>query len=110
MAYQIALSLPLANLRDVFHVSQLRRYISDPSHLIQVDDIQVRENLTIETSPVQIEDREVKQLCGKEIALVKVVWGGPAGGSITWELESQMRESYLTMFPSGNFRGQEFSK
>lgn len=35
---------------------------------------------------MQIEDREVKQFCGKEIALVKVMWGGPADGSITWEL------------------------
>jgi len=28
---------------------------------------------------------------GKEIALVKVTWGGPAGGNITWGLESWMR-------------------
>ncbi|XP_050915058.1 uncharacterized protein LOC127130016 [Lathyrus oleraceus] len=40
-----------------------------------------------------IKDREVKQFHGKEIALVKVVWGGPAGGNVTWELESQMRDS-----------------
>ncbi|XP_050897091.1 uncharacterized protein LOC127103895 [Lathyrus oleraceus] len=43
-------------------VSQLRKYIPDPSHVIQVDDVQVRENLTIETSPLRIEDREVKHL------------------------------------------------
>lgn len=80
----------------------------DPSHVIKVDDIQVRENLTVETSPMQIKDQEVKHLCSKEIALVKVVWGGPFGSSITWELESQMRDSYLTMFPSSNFRGRNF--
>lgn len=49
--------------------------------------MQVRDNLTVEVSPVRIEDREVKQMHGKEIALVKVVWGGPAGGSMTWESE-----------------------
>ncbi|KAI5428956.1 hypothetical protein KIW84_033809 [Lathyrus oleraceus] len=43
---------------------------------------------------MRIEDRELKQLRGKEIALVKVAWGGPAGGNVTWELESQMKESY----------------
>ncbi|KAI5387430.1 hypothetical protein KIW84_073528 [Lathyrus oleraceus] len=36
---------------------------------------------------MRIEDRELKQLRGKEIALVKVAWGGPAGGNVTWELE-----------------------
>src|SRR3954469_4609327 len=60
VAYQIALPPALANLHDVFHVSQLRKYIADPSHEIQVDDIQVRDNLTVETLPMRIEDRKVK--------------------------------------------------
>lgn len=105
VAYQISLPSSLVNLRDVFHVSQLRRNILDPSHVIQVDDMQVRENLTVKASPIRIEDQEVKKLCGKDIALVKVVWGGPAGGSITWEQESRMRESYPTLFSSSNFLG-----
>ncbi|XP_058735453.1 uncharacterized protein LOC131607133 [Vicia villosa] len=80
-AYRISLLPSLANLHDV------------------------RDNLTIEAAPVQIEEREVKQLRGKEIALVKVLWGGPAGESWTWEREDQMRESYPFLFPSCNFRG-----
>ena len=44
------------------------------------------------------EDREVKKLRGKEIALVKVIWGGVANGNITWELEDKMRESYPELF------------
>ncbi|XP_050877614.1 uncharacterized protein LOC127081398 [Lathyrus oleraceus] len=73
VAYRISFPLLLVNLNDVFHVSQLQRYISDQSHVIQVDDVHVRENLIIETSPLRIEDREVKKLHGNEIALVKVV-------------------------------------
>ncbi|KAI5408474.1 hypothetical protein KIW84_054352 [Lathyrus oleraceus] len=98
VAYRIALPPSLANLHEVFHVSQLRGYIPDPSHVVQIDDVQVRDNLTVETSPMRIEDRELKQLRGKEIALVKVAWGGPAGGNVTWELESQMKESYPELF------------
>lgn len=45
-----------------------------------MDDVQVRENLTVEALPIRIEDREVKQLRGKNIALVKMVWRGPARG------------------------------
>ena len=41
------------------------------------------DNLIVDVSPVRIKDREVKQIHGKEITLVKVVWGGPAGGSMT---------------------------
>ncbi|XP_058727189.1 uncharacterized protein LOC131598624 [Vicia villosa] len=73
IAYRVALPLNLSNLHDVFHVSQLRKYISDPSHVILMDNIQVRDNLMIETLPVKIEDREMKQLRGKDISLMKVV-------------------------------------
>lgn len=41
--------------------------------MIPVDDVQVRENLTVETLPLRVDDRKVKQLRGKEIALVRVV-------------------------------------
>lgn len=110
VAYRITLPPSLANLHDVFHMSQLRRYIPDSSHVIQVDDLQVRDNLTVEVLPIQVEDREVKHLGCKEIALVKVVWGGPTGESFTWEREDQMKESYLALFSSSNFRGRKFSK
>ena len=99
-AYRVALPPHLANLHDVFHVSQLRKYIPDPSHVIPLDDVQVRENLTVETLPLRVDDRKVKQLRGKEIDLVRVVWGSPSGESMTWELESQMRESYSSLFES----------
>jgi hypothetical protein len=92
----------------VFHVSQLRKYVYDASHVIQVDDLEVRDNLTVETWPVRIEDREVKRLRGMEIVLVKVIWVGPTSESATWESESRMKVSYPELFPSGNFRGRKF--
>ncbi|XP_025982945.1 uncharacterized protein LOC114374314 [Glycine soja] len=98
VAYQIALPSSLSNLHNVFHVSQLRKYIHDPSHVIKLDDVQVKENLTYETLPLRIEDRLTKHLRGKEIPLVKVIWGGASGEDATWELESQMRAAYPSLF------------
>jgi len=86
VAYRVGLPPHLSNLHDVFHVSQLRKYVPDPSHVIQRDDVQVRDNLTVETLLVRIEGREVKMLRGKEIPLVKVVWEGAGGESLTWAL------------------------
>jgi len=108
VVYRIALPPSLSNLRDVFHVSQLRKYVYDESHVIQVDELKVRDNLTVETWPVRIEDREVKHLRGKEIVLVKVIWVEPAGESATWESESRMKDSYPELFPLGNFLGRKF--
>jgi len=98
VAYRVGLPLHLWNLHDVFHVSQLRKYVPDPSHVNQRDDVQVRDNLMVETLPVRIKSREVKHLRGKEIPLVKVVWEGATSESLTWELESKMLESYPELF------------
>ena len=39
VAYEIALPPHLANLHNVFHVSQLRKYIVNPSHILESNDI-----------------------------------------------------------------------
>ncbi|MCI41541.1 putative retrotransposon gag protein, partial [Trifolium medium] len=76
----------------------LKNYVADPSHVIKADDVQGRDNLTVETIPLRIEGREVKKLRNKEIASMKVVWGGPAGENATWELERKMKDSYPELF------------
>jgi len=73
VAYEIALPPHLANLHNVFHVSQLRKYVADLSHVLESDDIQIREDLTVNTGPIRILDSQVKKLRGKEIQIVKVL-------------------------------------
>nr|KYP39338.1 Retrotransposable element Tf2 [Cajanus cajan] len=86
VAYRLALPPSLSNLHDVFHVSQLRKYIHDPSHVVELDDVRVKENLTFEKLPVTVIDHKLKELRGKSIALVKVLWDA-ATGEATWEVE-----------------------
>ncbi|KAA3480624.1 DNA/RNA polymerases superfamily protein [Gossypium australe] len=72
----LKLELPphLDRIHDVFHVSMLRRYYSDPSHVVSVEEIEVRPDLTFEKEPIQILDRDVKVLQKNSIPLVKVIW------------------------------------
>jgi len=58
----------------VFHVSQLRKYVLDPEHVLQVDDVQVKEDLTLDVRLVRFLDVQTKKLRGKEIHTVKVLW------------------------------------
>jgi len=51
VAYEIALPPHLANLHNVFPISQLRKYVADPTHVLEQDDVQVRENLTLGVGP-----------------------------------------------------------
>ncbi|XP_052888065.1 uncharacterized protein LOC128296663 [Gossypium arboreum] len=73
VAYQLEIPLELDCIHDVFHVSMLRRYRSDPMHIVPVEKIEVRPDLTFE-EPVQILDCDIKVLRKKYIPLVKVLW------------------------------------
>ena len=99
VAYRIALPPYLAKLHDVFHVSQLRKYVHDPSHVIELDDVQIHDDFTFEVFPIRIADRRVKSLRGKEIPLVKVIWSGAGERDATWEVEDQLRETHPYLFP-----------
>ncbi|XP_027357467.1 uncharacterized protein LOC113866869 [Abrus precatorius] len=96
--YQIALPSNLSNLPPVFHVSQLRQYVLDPSHVINLDPVQVRQDLSYEVYPVRIADHRINQLRGKEISLVKVIWNSSDEGDATREAKSRMREFYPHLF------------
>jgi len=52
VAYEIAFPSQLANLNLVFHVSQLRKYVFDPSHVLEAEDVRIREDLTMEVPPL----------------------------------------------------------
>ncbi|XP_017609639.1 uncharacterized protein LOC108455610 [Gossypium arboreum] len=61
-------------IHDVFHISILRHYYSDPTHIVPVEKIKVRPDLTFEEESVQILEQDVKVLRRKSIPLVKVLW------------------------------------
>ena len=74
VAYKLKLPPELSRIHDTFHVSMLRKYIPDPSHVLREQPVQLKENLTYEETPVQIGDRKEHVLRSKVIPLVKVLW------------------------------------
>jgi len=72
VAYRLALPPELARIHDVFHISLLRKYVPNQSHIINLTPIQLREDLTHEVQPVQILNYKDKVLRNKVIPLVKV--------------------------------------
>ena len=73
-AYKLKLPLELSRIHDTFHVSMLRKYIPDPSHVLREKPVQLKENQTYEETPVQIVDRKEHVLRSKVIPLVKILW------------------------------------
>ena len=98
LAYRLALSPELAQIHNVFHVSMLRRYRSDPSHVLKDPDIQICENLSYIEERVNIVDCQIKQLRRKDIPMVKIIWKNHGVEEATWETEEKMRKNYPHLF------------
>ncbi|KAL0549903.1 hypothetical protein IC582_014398 [Cucumis melo] len=98
VAYRLALPPSLSAVHDVFHVSMLRKYVPDPSHVVDYEPLEIDENLSYVEQPVEILAREVKTLRNKEIPLVKVLWRNHRIEEATWEREDVMRSRYPELF------------
>ncbi|WOH07597.1 hypothetical protein DCAR_0727029 [Daucus carota subsp. sativus] len=98
LAYRLALPPELSQIHDVFHVSMLRRYRSDPTHVLKDPGIEINDNLSYIEEPVKIIGHKTKQLRNREIPLVKVLWRNHAVEEATWETEEHMRSKYPHLF------------
>ncbi|KAL0540168.1 hypothetical protein IC582_024398 [Cucumis melo] len=98
VAYRLALPPSLSTVHDVFHVSMLRKYVPDPSHVEDYEPLEIDENLSYTEPPVEVLAREVKTLRNKEIPLVKVLWRNHRMEEATWEREDDMRSRYPELF------------
>nr|CAD1840651.1 unnamed protein product [Ananas comosus var. bracteatus] len=81
-------------VHDVFHVSNLRKYVHDPEHILSFEPSEIQEDIAYEEFPAYIIDREVRKLRNREIPYVKVRWSNHDDREATWELESTMRETF----------------
>lgn len=59
---------------DVFLILMLRKYIPDPSHVLESQPVQLKENFSYEEEPVWIFDKKERVLSSKTILLVNVLW------------------------------------
>ena len=110
LAYRLALPPELARIHNVFHVSMLRRYRSDPSHVLRDSEIEISENLTYVEEPLAIMDHEIRQLRKRSILMVKVIWKNHEMKEVTWETEEKKRKNYPHLFPeSSNLNFKELS-
>ena len=73
VAYRLALPPELANVHNVIHVSMLKKYVLDPSHIIEHQPLEIREDLWYVEQPAQILDRCDQMLRNKVIQLVRVL-------------------------------------
>ncbi|GKC13673.1 hypothetical protein Tco_1010455 [Tanacetum coccineum] len=87
VAYKLELPEELSNVHCTFNISNLKKCLSDESFVTLIKELRLDDKLNFVEEPVEIMDREVKQLKQNHIPIVKVRWNSKRGPEFTWEHE-----------------------
>ncbi|GJR17769.1 putative reverse transcriptase domain-containing protein [Tanacetum coccineum] len=83
VAYKLELPQELSRVHNTFHVSNLKKCYSDDPLVVPLEGLQVDDKLHFVEEPVEIMDREVKQLRRSRVPIVKVRWNSRRGLEFT---------------------------
>ncbi|XP_074316997.1 uncharacterized protein LOC141653206 [Silene latifolia] len=98
VAYRLALPSSLARVHNVFHVSQLRKYVNDPTHVLAAETVEMDGNLSYLEVAKEILGRKVRKTRNGETALVKVFCYNHNVEEATWEAKAEMKDKYPHLF------------
>jgi hypothetical protein len=111
VAYRLELPIQLADVHDVFHISQLKKgFGPHDKELLPLDDLNVKEDLTIVEYPIWILETITRVTRNSVIKMCKVQRSNPAEDEATWEREDELKEEFPNLFANlSKSRGRDSS-
>ncbi|GKC87308.1 hypothetical protein Tco_1147957 [Tanacetum coccineum] len=79
VAYKLELPKKLSSI----HIPNLKKCLSDESLIIPIKELQHNDKLNFVEEPVEVMDREIKQLKRSRIPIIKVRWNSKRGPEFT---------------------------
>ncbi|GKD33050.1 putative reverse transcriptase domain-containing protein, partial [Tanacetum coccineum] len=98
VAYKLELPQEFSRVHHTFHVSNLKKCYADEPLVMLLEGIHIDDKLQFVEEPIEIMEREIKQLKQSRIPLVKVRWNSRKGPEFTWEREDSFKQKYPQLF------------
>nr|GEX72078.1 putative reverse transcriptase domain-containing protein [Tanacetum cinerariifolium] len=92
VAYKLELPEELSNVHNTFNVSNLKRCLSDESLVIPMKELQLDDKLNFMEEPVEIMNREIKQLRQSRIPIIKVKGSAHSSTSVDDDDDSPVKK------------------
>jgi hypothetical protein len=94
------LELPpqLSDVHDVFHVSQLKKYLCVPKEQILMQGLDAKEDLSYQEYPVKILEASERVMQNKKIKICKVQWSHHTEEQATWKREEELKAEFPSFF------------
>ncbi|GJW68909.1 hypothetical protein Tco_0123333 [Tanacetum coccineum] len=108
VVYTLELPKELKGIHSTFHVSNLKKCLAEGDIVVLMDEIQLDDKLHMIEEPVEVIDREVKQLKQSQIPIVKFHWNSQRGPEFTWEREDLLKKSTSSLYSKDE--GEEVDK
>ena len=102
VTYELELPAELAAVHPIFHISLLKKCVDDPTSIVPLESVMVKDSISYEDVLVEILDRQVRRLRNKEVSSVKVLWRSQFVEGATWEAEAVMKAKYPHLLPSNS--------
>ncbi|PKU81795.1 hypothetical protein MA16_Dca003811 [Dendrobium catenatum] len=98
VAYRLALPTDMSNIHNVFHVSMLKKWVTDENQKVLRGEIELQDNLTYIEEHGKILASDVHKLRSSMIPFVKVKWKHRSVKEANWEKEADMRQKFPYLF------------
>nr|GEV71641.1 hypothetical protein [Tanacetum cinerariifolium] len=85
VSYKLKFPEQLSRGHNTFHMSNLKKCLSDEPLAISLDEVHIDDKLCFVEESVEIIDREVNRLKQSHIPIIKVQWNSRRGPEFTWE-------------------------
>jgi hypothetical protein len=99
VAYRLELLIQLADVHDVFHISQMKKgFNPHDKESLPMDELNIKEDLTIVEHTIRILDTMTRVTTNSVIKMCKVQWSNHAEDEATWEREDELKAEFPDLF------------
>jgi hypothetical protein len=98
VAYQLELPPQLSVVRDVFHVSQLKKCLRVLEGQIPMEDLDAKEDHSYQEYAIKILETSKRVTRNKRIKMCKVQWSHHTEEQAKWEREEELKAEFPCFF------------